>query len=169
MDRITKVLIFFAIIISMLVALGIIYLVTENNKTIETDVEKNNKVEKTEIDTSNGTSIDKVEKNEINENKVNTIETKSVDKTITNTAVEDKKIQVTGREEQESSMQNNQKTNEEKVLEIAKKKWGENDSNVYFNIVNHENDIYVVSVNNKNTTAVLAWYQVNVITGQVEE
>ena len=61
------------------------------------------------------------------------------------------------------------KKHEEKVLELVKNKWGANDSTVSFNIANHDGDNYMVSVNNKETTQVMAWYQVNLSTGEVTQ
>lgn len=55
---------------------------------------------------------------------------------------------------------------EEKVIEIVKKDWGSSDG-VYFKIqAIDSNGNYVVSVNNSETTASLAWYTVNPKTGE---
>lgn len=57
-------------------------------------------------------------------------------------------------------------SNDEKAIQIVKKKWG-NDDSVYFNIQTIDAaGNYVVSVNDKESTSVLEWYTVNVKTGE---
>ena len=164
MDKFTKFLIVIAIIIAIMIVAGIGYLVIDSDKT---DVETNNneviieeqEPEEQEVDEENVEDEEKSEENIV-------AEEVSEDPEANKRGVQ---TQVTGREEQQSNSQYNQKTDNEKVIEIVKKKWGENDNNVSFNIVNREGHIFRVSVNNKNTTAVLAWYTVNLSTGEVSQ
>lgn len=76
---------------------------------------------------------------------------------------------IIGREEQESISLNHGERDDEKVINLVRNKWGINDTTVSFNIVNHEGNIYRVSVNSKETTEVKAWYEVNLSTGEVTE
>ncbi len=59
---------------------------------------------------------------------------------------------------------------EDKALELAKKKWGENDDEVYFYIEEAIDDgVFIVSVRNKVTTASMAEYKVDVYNEEVTE
>lgn len=71
-----------------------------------------------------------------------------------------------GTEEQETT--NTEQTEEQQVIELVKNKYG-TDQGVNFNIANKDGNIYYVSVNDANTTAVLAWYSVDLSTKTVTE
>ena len=71
-----------------------------------------------------------------------------------------------GTEEQETT--NNVQTEEEKVIELVKNEYG-TDQGVSFNIANKDGNIYHVSVNDTNTTAVIAWYSVDISTNTVTQ
>ena len=64
-----------------------------------------------------------------------------------------------GVEEQEST--NTAQTEEEKVIELVKQEYG-TDQGISINIANKDGNIYHVSVNDETTTAVLAWYKVDI-------
>lgn len=68
-----------------------------------------------------------------------------------------------GSEEQEIT---NSEQVEEKVIELVKNEYGTNEG-VNFTIANKEGNIYHVSVIDSNTTAVLAWYNVDIETNTV--
>lgn len=70
--------------------------------------------------------------------------------------------------EEESRDETSNTSNEEKALKLAKEKWGE-DISVYFTVANKNGNTYNISVNSSETTQVLAWYSVNIETGEVEE
>lgn len=164
MDGITKLLIVLAIIIAILVFAGIGYLVIDSDRQDINDnyneiIEDSNTIDENEIDEEEIDEEEQVEENTV-------VEEVSEDPEANKRGVQQ---QVTGREEQQTGIQANQKTDDQKVIEMAKKKWGENDNNVSFNIVNREGHIFKVSVNNKSTTAVLAWYTVNLSTGEVTQ
>ena len=62
------------------------------------------------------------------------------------------------------------KTGKELALELAKKEWGENDISVYYYIEEKKSeDVYIISVRNRETTAGMIDYEVNIKTGKVEE
>ena len=75
--------------------------------------------------------------------------------------------QIIGKEEAESASENVGLTEEEKAIELVKEKWGAQDTSVAYAVANREGNIYMISVTNKETTAVLAWYQVNMENGEV--
>lgn len=138
---------------------------------------KNNKKEQEQ----ENTIVEEVEENEISEEIIDDEQENVVDEQTENTTIENNvnqeiqedpeqlQNQVIGREEQESITENQGPTNEEKVMELVKNKWGANDDSVTFNIMNHDGDVYMVSVNDKDTTAVKTWYQVNLSTGEVTQ
>ncbi len=65
--------------------------------------------------------------------------------------------------------QEEKETGKEKAIALAKKKWGQDDSSVTYKVEEHKGNEYQVSVNDKKTTAALAWYKVNIKTGEVSE
>lgn len=81
--------------------------------------------------------------------------------------VPDTSSQIIGKEEAESASENAGLTEEEKAIELVKEKWGAQDTSVAYAVANREGNIYMISVTNKETTAVLAWYQVNMENGEV--
>lgn len=129
-----------AIIITAIVAV-IYYDVNKNYGKIETT----SNVENTVDDVFNQYTKNSTNNNETNvsnnvENENNSVQT----------------VEVTG-------------TDEEKAIALSKNKWGASDDTVSFNIANQEGKTYYVSVNNKETTEVLAWYKVNVENGEVSD
>ena len=83
--------------------------------------------------------------------------------------VPDTSSQIIGKEEAESASENVGLTEEEKAIELVKEKWGAQDTSVAYAVANREGNIYMISVTNKETTAVLAWYQVNMENGEVAQ
>ena len=102
----------------------------------------------------NGTNID----NAINKNATPTIQPNVTEEEINSDYV--------GAEEHETV--NNEQTEEETVIELVKNQYG-TDQGVTFNIANKDGNIYHVSVNDANTTAVLAWYKVDISTKTVTQ
>ena len=167
MNKKTKItiIIITIVIIALLIIGG--YFIFRKNDISEVNTEEENtiveEIDENEIEQEQTNSLDE-EKNVIEENLTNSETTQTIQD-----IPEQQENQIIGREEQESIAQNEGPTDEEKVIELVKNTWGPNDNSVTFNIGNREGDIYMVSVNNKETTAVLAWYQVNIATGQVTE
>lgn len=59
-------------------------------------------------------------------------------------------------------------TNEEKAINIVKKNWG-SEEGVYFVTMGIDaKGRYIVTVNDSSTTAIYAWYAVNLETGEFE-
>lgn len=109
---------------------------------------KNNTVEENEIDTENI----------VNEPVTPTIQPNATEEEINSDYI--------GSEEQQTV--NTEQTEEERVIELVKKEYG-TDQGVTFNIANKEGTIYHVSVNDVETTAVLAWYTVDISTNTVTQ
>lgn len=127
------------------------------------DPEQNDNIEE-EIEDDVQEEEEQEPENEINNEVVNNQENEQ-----TQVNTETQQNQVIGREEQESITENEGPTDEEKVVELVKNEWGANDSTVSYNIANHDGDIYMVSVNSKDTTEVKAWYQVNLATEEITQ
>lgn len=106
------------------------------------------------------------EKENIIETPNNVSENVTVEETVVQN-VPDTSSQIIGKEEAESASENVGLTEEEKAIELVKEKWGAQDTSVAYAVANREGNIYMISVTNKETTAVLAWYQVNMENGEV--
>ena len=60
--------------------------------------------------------------------------------------------------------------NEEKALNLARNQWGENDNNVYYYVEEKvSDDVFIISVRDKNTTMSLADYEVDIKSEEVSE
>lgn len=111
-----------------------------------------------------------VEENEVNteietetENVVNEPVTPTIQPSVTEEEINSDYV---GSEEQQTV--NTAQTEEEKVIELVKNQYG-TDQGVTFNIANKEGNIYHVSVNDEETTAVLRWYTVDISTNTVTQ
>ena len=58
-------------------------------------------------------------------------------------------------------------TKEEKAIELAKKEWGENDSNVTYNVEQKEGNVYYIAV--RLNDQVQKWYEVNTEKWTIQE
>lgn len=104
---------------------------------------------------------------EENETNTENIENETVTPAIQPNATEEEiNSDYVGTEEQATT--NNEQTEEESVIELVKGAYGI-EQGVTFNIVNKDGNIYHVSVNDANTTAVLAWYNVDISTNTVTQ
>ena len=133
----------------------------------------NKEKEKNEITQEVNTENIQEESNVVDEEKENIIETTNnvsenviVEEPVAQN-VPDTSNQIIGKEEAETASENVGLTEEEKAIELVKEKWGAQDTSVVYAVANREGNIYMVSVTNKETTAVLAWYQVNMQTEEV--
>ena len=118
-----------------------------------------------EIDLNETTTTNtSVEENETNtENIVNETVTPTVQPNVTENEINSDYV---GTEEQATN--NTEQTEEERVIELVKNEYG-TDQGVTFNIANKDGNMYYVSVNDTATTAVLAWYSVDISTNTVTE
>ncbi len=111
-----------------------------------------------------------IEEEEEEENIIETPNNVSENVTVEESVVQnvpDTSSQIIGKEEAETASENVGLTEEEKAIELVKEKWGAQDTSVVYAVANREGNIYMISVTNKETTAVLAWYQVNMENGEV--
>ena len=102
-------------------------------------------------------SIQKSEENENNDNNTsvsNEIKTDTFDNEESEEIFEDVKVEG---------------TNEEKAIALAKNKFRSKTKNVTFNIAKKDGNIYYVSVNDNRTTEVLAWYKIDIDSGEVSD
>lgn len=109
---------------------------------------------------TNAEALNETQINGILNNTKNNIENAEQENNISN--IETNNIEGTESKEQEkpSTSDNANNSNEEKAIELVKKKWGE-DSSVYFDLAGVTSDgKYRVSVN--KDTKVLAWYIVDI-------
>lgn len=96
-----------------------------------------------------------------NEAKNNAVETKEEKTT------EEPKEEYIGQEESETiKEEDTQLTKDEKVIELAKQTWGDDDS-VTFSIEEIKGFIYYVAV--KSNATVISWYEVNTDTWEISE
>ena len=75
-----------------------------------------------------------------------------------------------GEEEKEidaSQTNSTSQTKEEKAIELAKKEWGENDSNVTYNVEQKEGNVYYIAV--RLNDQVQKWYEVNTEKWTIQE
>ena len=122
-----------------------------------------NEIDLNETTTTN-TSVEENETNiENTENRENETVTPTIQPNVTENEINSDYI---GTEEQATT--NTEQTEEEKVMELVKNEYG-TDQGVTFNIANKDGNIYYVSVNDETTTAVLAWYSVDISTNTVTE
>lgn len=111
--------------------------------------------------------VNETENNVINETQNNTteneVENKQVENNIENNNTTTQNV-VTN--ETTEVLQNNGASNEEKAINIVKSDWGTTE-NVYFVTMGIDaSGKYIVTVNDSSTTATLAWYLVDVVTGK---
>ena len=116
-------------------------------------------------------SFNEITVSEMAENKVKVKENKIEENIVEDDKTEENKIGENNQEE--NQVQQNEvkeKSGEELAKELAKKQWGENDTDVYYFIEEKKTDeTYIVSVRSKDTTAGIMDYIVNVNTQEVEE
>ena len=127
---------------------------TENNHNVINEIDLNETTETNTEAEENETSTE----NTVNENTAPVIQPNVTEEEINSDYV--------GTEEQETVT--NGQTEEETVIELVKNQYG-TDQGVTFNIANKDGNIYHVSVNDVNTTAVIAWYSVDISNNTVTQ
>ena len=157
----TKVIIILLIII---VLIFLVWLIVKNshevgeNKTIEENI-VNNETNEIETDqTENETSNEVVNETENNLNQ--TVATN-------NNNASNQEQQPEGKEEVESNEENQGVNEDQQAIEMAKAAWGINTDAYTFTIDSKQGDVYRVSV--ISNAMVIAYYDVNVKTGEVTE
>lgn len=121
---------------------------TNQNMQIEVNETENNVVNATQ----NNTTENEVENKQVENNIEN-------NNTTTQNVVTNETTEV---------LQNDGASNEEKAISIVKSDWGTTE-NVYFVTMGIDaSGKYIVTVNDSSTTATLAWYLVDVVTGKFD-
>ena len=154
-----KIVIISSIIAIVVVAL-IIFIEIKSSKNTKDTYIINERVETNTLNTKNSENAIKQE----TENTVISDDDNTVNSIVDNT-VEENKIdnETTSNETQELS-------DEDKAKKLAKKQWGENDESVYYYLEEKiSDDVYIISVRNRETTISLMDFEVNIKTGVVSE
>lgn len=161
MDKEYKLIIGVVIVIFIIIAIIMLAtnIINRNNKAKNENVIQENEIVQNNIEQEN--QINEIE-NSIEEE--NIAENTTIENEITQNVVQDTYEPIIGIEEQLNSSQEN--SDDEIAIQLVKDDWKETE-NVSFNIANRENNIYMISVNNKETTEVLQWYRVDIETKQV--
>lgn len=149
------------VIISTIIALFLVVLV------VAIQIKKLYDVQYTTEETNTTTKSNIVEEQNIIENKTET-ETNNIANENNNTTIKEEQTVQNEPPKQENQTQGEEEKNSkdevngsDKALELVKKEWGEDDT-VYYTIDNQSNNIYIISVRSKSSTAVLTEYEVNI-------
>ena len=95
--------------------------------------------------------------------------TSSSEKTENNTNTENQ-ADTNTTSKNEKNTDNNENSSEEDAIKLAKQKWGNQNSNVYFYAEDEvEKGVFIISVRDNNTTAELVSYKVNTNTKKVTQ
>ena len=113
-------------------------------------------------------TVENVIDNSVSENETNIIDNVQYTNQ-SNSSSNTTNNKVVGKEEEESTQGNNEKENENKAIELAKKEWGISVDSYAFDATLNQNGTYNVVVKNKTTTEYITSYTVNVATGVVTE
>lgn len=157
----TILLIVLVIIVIAVIAIFGSNIVNKNENVNETQNSINETNQNMKIE------VNETENNVVNETQNNTteneVENKQVENNIENNNATTQNV-VTN--ETTEVLQNDGASNEEKAINIVKSDWGTTE-NVYFVTMGIDaSGKYIVTVNDSSTTATLAWYLVDVVTGK---
>jgi len=126
--------------------------VEENNTEYENIVEEN--VTEENLVEENNTSKNETEENAVKENT-----------TKENTKKEDTK----NKTQENTSSNSTEKNPEKKAISLAKKKWGNINSDVYFDVEDESKGVYTIVVRDNNTTVEMVTYKVDINKNTVTE
>lgn len=127
---------------------------TDTNIINEIDLNETIEEEKQDENIQNDANAENV----VEQNETSTVQPKVTDEQINSDYM--------GVEEQETT--DTAQTEEQKVIELVKQEYG-TDQGISINIANKDGNIYHVSVNDQRTTAVLAWYKVDIASSTVTQ
>ena len=162
------------IIVSIIAIILVSTVVYISFKSLDKEyIENENKSENygSEQDVNSATS------NDIQENKLNQENNNNEDKNENKLEEQENEIENTESETQENKnetsnndIQEEKKDGDEKAIALVKKKWGESDDTVYYNIEEQISDnVYIVSVRDSETTEDLSEYRVDIKTNKVKK
>ena len=156
------------VIITLVIIIVLVILVWIIVKTSH-EVGANNTLEENIVNNANYENVANEVGNEVDENAINDIETNVNQTTGTGNSniTSNQEQQPEGKEEAESNEENQGVNEEEQAIEMAKQAWGLNTDVYTFAIDSKQGDVYRVSIISNAT--VIAYYDVNVKTGEVTE
>lgn len=158
-NKILGIIIIVTIIITAIVMIFYGYKIIKQNNSSETvsnSVNNENKIENNTVNTNNSENEVKNTEENVVDNKENEIQNNTTDNKTNENISNNNSSEITGA------------TNEDKAINIVKKNWG-NEQGVYFVTMGIDaKGRYIVTVNDSSTTAIFAWYAVNVETGEFE-
>ena len=125
----------------------------EENKKEDENIAEENVTEENSVE-ENNTSKNENEENTVNENK-----------TKENTKKED----ITNKTQEDTSSNSTEKDPEKKALSLAKKKWGNTNNDVYFDVEDESKGVYTIVVRDNNTTVEMVTYKVDINKDTVTE
>lgn len=126
--------------------------VEENNTEYENIVEEN--VTEENLVEENNTSKNETEENTVKEN---------------TTKENTKKEDTTNKTQENTSRNSTEKNPEKKAISLAKKKWGNINSDVYFDVEDESKGVYTIVVRDNNTTVEMVTYKVDINKNTVTE
>lgn len=166
-NLLTAIIILLVIVLSMLVS-SIVYeeminmnKQTQNtlNPTINKDEENNSNKENEITDKQDETQSENEDETQGENENLNEVEEEKIETT-------DKEQEYVGKEES-NSQEETTENKDNKAIQLVKKEWGE-DKTVTFSIEKKNGTKYRVAVRD-NSTTVLAWYEVDIETWEVNE
>ena len=176
----TAVVIIFIIIVGVIIGITTDKMNRYENQSqndleerIANDVKKNS-VEINEVEENNTEYENIVEENVIEENLVeenNTSKNETEENTVKeNTTKENtKKEDTTNKTQENTSSNSTEKNPEKKAISLAKKKWGNINSDVYFDVEDESKGVYTIVVRDNNTTVEMVTYKVDINKNTVTE
>ena len=133
---------------------------------VENDVKKNsvelNEVEENKTEDENVVEENVIEENKVSENNVskNEVEENIEKENITKESTT--KENTINKTQENTSSYSTEKDPEKKAISLAKKKWGNTNSDVYFDVEDESKGVYTIVVRDNNTTVEMVTYKVDV-------
>lgn len=142
-------------------------------KRIANDVKKNsveiNEVEENNTEYENIVEENVTEENLVEENKTSKNETEENTVKENTTKENTKKEDTTNKTQENTSSNSTEKNHEKKAISLAKKKWGNINSDVYFDVEDESKGVYTIVVRDNNTTVEMVTYKVDINKNTVTE
>lgn len=164
MDQTNKIIIGVVIVLIIVILVGG-YFVFQLQRQIEESKQQN--------ETSQNQIEEPKEKNEVQNQVIeNTVSSPQTNTNQTNEQNQSQQpSESSGKEEQESKQENQGENLDQKAINLAKKEWGTNAESYSFVIDSKQGSQYTIAVRSANVNAVttIAYYEVNVETGEVKE
>lgn len=153
-NLLTMIIIVAFLAIALIVGFIIYPEIIENNKSNSLNSQSTKQTENTNI-TTNSTQT------------TGTTNTETTNTESTSTASTNGYVGEEEKESDASQTTSTSQTKEEKAIELAKKEWGENDSNVTYNVEQKEGNVYYIAV--RLNDQVQKWYEVNTEKWTIQE